>query len=532
MTPGRTTTRDDLERTLRRLRSCLSFWRRALLVFVLTSLATVPYAMTRPRSYRSETVVLYQERIRTADITGAGSEGPAESTRRLGARLREALLSRASLEPIVLDLHLYARVAEERGLIDAVDEMRKHITFRTREGDTFEIAFEGDSPDEVLEVTQRLAECIVKESATRRADQARTLKEFVDAESERNKLELRTNEAALASFLALHPELKRIPGTEERAPVAAATEGLSLAALEQRAARLEAQLNDASRAPAGAAAPTPASPPASEPAPKPTEPVPDSAELVAARKDLADKLGKFTEKHPDVLASKNRLRAAEAAQSAHAAQAAQAAHTAQANRDVTPAPAATGEPAPHALPLKDQLAIVRAQIAARRASASASASASANASTNASAPVDADAGATTASFAAARAATGPVALEVELHRLQREVSDTRERQRQLDEKQFKASITASSVMNDRNIQVSVLDPAYRPTHAVSRPRSTLVTAALLLCLLLALFTAVASAWLDDRIHARADLERLDIMPVFAVIPRSTVRALPRSTANG
>ena len=125
-----------------------------------------------------------------------------DTARHLGARLREAVTSRASLDPIVLDLHLYPRVVEQRGLVDAVDEMRKHITFRAREGDTFEIAFEGTTPDEVQEVTRRLAGSIVKEATVRRAERARTLKEFVDAESERTNAELKVKEGALASFLA------------------------------------------------------------------------------------------------------------------------------------------------------------------------------------------------------------------------------------------------------------------------------------------------------------------------------------------
>lgn len=513
------TTRDTLDSGVGKVRLCLSFWRRALLVFVVSAIAAVPLSLSTPRSYRSEAVVLYQETIRSADLTGTGGDALPDSARRLGARLREALVSRASLRPIVVDLHLYPRVVEQRGLIDAVDEMRKHITFRAREGDTFEVAFEGTSPDEVQEVTRRLADSLVKEAAVRRAERAKTLKEFVDAESERTNEELKVKEAALASFLAAHPEFKRRAGSDLLATPAAPTEGLSLAALEQRAARIERELVTAPAPRAVTAA-----------APRAPEPQPDSPDVLAARRDLTDKLTRYTDRHPDVLGARARLQAAEAAQAAQAARAVE-----RTGNDAPGAPPdALGAARDDREALRAQLVALQVQIAARRARAAGSATPAAE--TSAQDP-PAPAAQPPAVLPASGGSSGSVDVEVAFRRLQREVNDTRERQRQLDDTQFKVSITASSVMNDRNVQVSVLDPAYRPTHPISRPRSVLLGAALLLCLVLAMLTAIASAWLDDRIHDRAALEHLDMVPLLAVIPRPRP-ALPappaprRSRPNG
>jgi capsular polysaccharide biosynthesis protein len=86
------------------------------------------------------------------------------------------------------------------------------------------------------------------------------------------------------------------------------------------------------------------------------------------------------------------------------------------------------------------------------------------------------------------------------------------------------------VMNDRNIQVSVLDPAFLPTHPSSRPRSTSLAVGLLVGFVLAFATALVSARLDDRIHDRIDLETLDILPILAVIPsENPIRRLPRKS---
>ena len=114
------------------------------MVFVLGALLAVPFVFTRPRSYRSEMVILYQETIRSSDVTG--SEGFRRGAPR-GCAARELLLSRASLEPIINDLHLYPDRIIHGEVIEAVEEMRKNILFQAQlDGDTYEISFTGDAP--------------------------------------------------------------------------------------------------------------------------------------------------------------------------------------------------------------------------------------------------------------------------------------------------------------------------------------------------------------------------------------------------
>jgi uncharacterized protein involved in exopolysaccharide biosynthesis len=495
------TIREEVDRLLTGLRRGAAFWKRSCAVFLVVALASVAWVMTAPRSYRSESVIQYHEAIRSGDLMG-GSDG-AEPARRFGARLREMLLSRAILEPLVSELRLYPNVVERRGLVDAVDEMRKHVTFRAREGDTFEISFESDHRELAQEVTRRLADVLVQEASSRRAEQAKTLKEFLDAESERNKRDLRVHEGELAKFVALHPEFARPTASDLHTTAPAATSAgvgvvsgdAMLAALEWKAAQIDRRL----KAGAGKldSAPTPKPPAAAK--------LPDSPELVTARKDVQDTASRFTEKHPDVVAARARLRAAEAAQAAAEAEAARTA--AAGNEGLTDVKPATDE---EREALTKQLADLKVQIAARRAAGAISGVGGAK-RLGAPTPTDTHG--------------AEVDLEVEFRRLQREATDARDRQKQLDDKLFKASITASSMTNDRNVQVSVLDAAYLPTHPSSRPRSTSLGVGLLVALVLALLTALVSARLDDRIHDRIDLEVLDVMPVLGVIPRA--KALPR-----
>jgi len=494
------TTREQLDRLAVLVRRSLVFWKRGLAVFMVGALFAVPFALTRPRSYRSETVILYQETIRSSDVTGG--EGQGEGARRVGARLRELLLSRVSLEPIIKDLYLYPDKIVGGEPIEAVEEMRKNIVFRGQpDGDTYDISFTGDSPKEAQEVTQRLGECLIQEAARGREDKAKTLKEFLTVESSRNEAELRQKEAELARFVVLHPEFAlRLQGLPPQANTPLPGQGAGgpvgdplLASLETRAARIERQLS-AKTLPASAA-----------PKPGAFQAPPDSGELVAARRNLADKLSLYTDKHPDVIAARSRLQSAELAQAAVNA-AALAAWQAQQGDEPSPPANATDEAA-----LRRELSSLQAQIAARRSALAGTISTGS----------PTDAGDNVGQLAPA--------LELEFRRLQGNVSEGRDRQQELEVRLFRASITASSVMDDRNIQVSVLDPAYLPVRPVSKPRSWLLAGLLALSLVLAIATAFISANLDDRIYDRHDIERLDILPVIAIIPKprsQEIRQLP------
>lgn len=499
--------RDQIERVLALVRRALVYWKRAALVFIVGAAIAVPYVMTRPRQYRSETVILYQETIRSGDMPGG--EGGGEGARRVGARLREVLLSRNNLEPIITDMHLYEDRIIRGELIGAVEEFRKNITFRAKEGDAFEISFTAETPQLTQEVTRRLGETMLKDSTVRRTEQAKTVKSFLNEEATRNEADLKVKEAALASFVTLHPEFAprlRPPGTGgdvgNGRPGGGVFRGTSadpiLNMLEGRQARIEKQLRSAKDPNA--------------PAPKPAAtfvPPADSQELVAARKDYQEKSSLYTEKHPDVIAARNRLRAAEQAQAATNAAAEQAWRE---KNDVAP-PVVNAAPVDEAA-LRKELGDIQLQMAQRRAQlAKAAATPPPSSATAPTAPVVAPS----------------VENELEFNRLQRDVNDARDRQQKLDDRLFRASLTASSAADERNIQVAILDPAYLPVRPVSKPRSLLLGGLLAVVLLLAVATAFGSAMFEDKIYDRIDVERLDILPVLAVIPpapREQLRRLP------
>src|SRR5262249_30114818 len=130
----------------------------------------------------------------------------ADPARKLGLRLKELVLARSRLQKVIEEFSLYPEIVEDRGYVEAVDEMNKHLTFKVRDGDTFALAFEGENPDLVQKVTSRMAEGLVEENARSRAADAEGTLSFLETQRKQAEEELRAREADFAKFLAKHPE--------------------------------------------------------------------------------------------------------------------------------------------------------------------------------------------------------------------------------------------------------------------------------------------------------------------------------------
>ncbi|MCU1279582.1 MAG: Lipopolysaccharide biosynthesis chain length determinant protein, partial [bacterium] len=151
------TTRDRLDRVFAIVRRTGRFIVPALLVAIIGSGAAVGYAMARQRIYKSETLILFREGTRAGEVAAVADE-PGDRAQRLGLRLKEMVLSRTRLEQIITSSRLYGDIIFDRGMVDAVEELRKHVGFRVQDGDTFGLSFEGSNPERVKDVTAKLAE--------------------------------------------------------------------------------------------------------------------------------------------------------------------------------------------------------------------------------------------------------------------------------------------------------------------------------------------------------------------------------------
>jgi hypothetical protein len=501
-------------------RRMVRFWPTVLMVFVVGaafSAAALPGFIKS--IYRSESVLLFREGIQ-ANNTRGDENNPS---RRLGPRLKDMLLARTRLEQIVDEFNLYPKTVARDGKIDAVEELRSHIDFKAREGDTFHITFDGESPQLAYAVTNRLAEGLMEENARIRVEQASATKDFLEVEKQRSDDELRGKEQQLAQFLALHPEFAdesggkggpsagasvRAQEKKERDLKTASTAPNSntsvIFALERQAMRLRERIKNPSAPP----------PPISTPA-APIDPKLLSAKneadsrLASAQKDLNDKSARFTDQHPDVAAARAKVSEAEAR-----VQAAQAAILQARTKSREDAPSTPGAPeAPADVDaLKAQLTRVEHDIVALRNGL------------RRSEPVPGD-------FAISDAANNIVALETTWSRLNRDVIEARERNNQLVDRLFKATIASSVESSGGAAQMVVVDPAFVPTKPFSFGKVRVIAGGMAVALLVGLLVSLLRAIFDQRLYDEVDVRRLDLpslggwaggYPLIQTVPRSSV----------
>ena len=307
--------------------------------------------------------------------------------------------------------------------------------------------------------------------------EAEDAKRFLDAERKQADEDLRAKDSALSSFLIKHPQLASETGASAggvlRAERTGAASGGEVASLELQAAQLEADIAAASARPGVVRNPSGATVDPQLVAAR----LRAEGELHAAQTDLADKQARLTNEHPDVKRALRRVTDAEG--TLRRAEAAVAAWMPPPAPEA-PAVEQNDGTAARVTALRHALSAVKQQLATARGR-------------NAPRPD------------AQRSASTTVAIETEWTRLNREMSEARERQSQLETKQFQAQLAATLAAGGQAGQLTIVDPPFKPLRPVAggavqdRPRRRVGSVVLGL-----LVIGVASS-LDDRLYAARDV---------------------------
>jgi capsular polysaccharide biosynthesis protein len=495
MTPHEVTTTDETSEQLSSLaalaRRALHFWPAVLVALGFGAIAYFVFSRVRHPLFRSETVILYSESLRPDDDATR-----PDTTRSVTVRLKEILMSRASLEEIVRRFDLYPDIRRSQGAVDAVEELRKHIEFRAPGGETVSIAFTGDSPSEARDVTAMLATTLIRQDSELRKRQAILVRDFLQTEKRATEEQLRDAELALASFMAAHPRFALdttplVTGAAIRASLR--TDATPQASAASAWARAFARPREPSKE--TGAATTRTSNEAWQAAI--AEEAQAKAALTVARANLADLAARFTAVHPDVREAQaevdratGRVTAATAA--AMAAAAAAAAQSAVSTASVSEAEAVRPAPVP------------------------------VGASADSHPPAKATDGAglsASPSSAPVRSEPEVVGLETDWVKLTRATSEARQHQDQVEAALFRAESDADSEMESGRVQVTVLDPAFLPESAVPPGRLTLVALFAAASVVLGVAAALIAALVNDRVFEEGDVRR--VCPVLVQIPRRT-----------
>jgi hypothetical protein len=402
------------------------------------------------------------------------------------------VLSRQRLDGLVREMSLYPKTVDKKGMIEAVEELRRHLNVVNREGYAFRVSYDGESRDLAKAVLDKVLGSVLAEDNQRRTKEVTEAKRFLDGERAAIDEDLRTKEAALAAFLAKHPQL-----ASEAGGVAAAggliraadrdrmgVSGSEIASLEMQAAQLEESIAAA----AAGRRPNALGEPVADPQLIAAH-TRAQTELHAAQRELTDKQAALTNEHPDVKQALRRLAHAEAEERRAAAAMAAWRPTPAA----TPGGGHTAGPDPTAA-LRRSLSAVKQQLALARSR---------------SAP----------RTEAPKTVTASVAIDTDFTRLNREVAEARERQSQIEAKQFHAQLAATLASEGQGGRLVIVDPPFKPMKPVAGGHFKVALVGAVMSLLFALLVMGIFAAFDDRLYAARDIQGMLGDGIVVTVPK-------------
>jgi len=483
------TPRDQLDRLLGVLRRALRYWWVVVVVMVVGGGLSALFAFVQKPVFESETVLLYREMIPTSVIQG---REVVQSNRNMTSRYKEMVMARGQLQQVAEEFELLG--AEDGKPV--ADEMRKLVGFRSTGAGAFRIVFHSENRELAQKVAARLADLLIEEDKRIAREEASTTKVFLEEQKARATQELHKREKLRAEFLAQHPEFaeetaassagasiraaaakkdlpKESPGTDPR-----------ILALARQRNRIRDRLDAPDK-------PSPRKTKKRTPEQIAAEQRVKQAErdVDSARRTLEDKLGRFTERHPDVIKAKAALEDAQ-----KRLRRAEAAVPSDSDEQVVTGPIDRAALRKELAKVERELSAMRARVR-REKSGNSEPAPTADESTN-----------------------WVVQLETQWAALTRDVQESRDRVESLEAKVFTAEITADSVAAQTS-KLTIIDPANLPERPVGKGKSLIILAGLMVFTGLGAAVALGLSLIDDRIYTRFDLEGVGIGPVLVEVPR-------------
>ncbi|MBA2540348.1 MAG: hypothetical protein H0V17_11980, partial [Deltaproteobacteria bacterium] len=294
------TPRDRLQRLVDLGRKTLRYWWLVAVFAVIGGALSLLFVMMKDRKFQSWSTLYYQEQISSPLLSQQREE---IAQRNIAEKYGEILVARPQLEPILTDPKLDP-YPQEPDIDLKVDKLRQAVKLQPRGAGSFRIVFTDVDPERAKLVVEKLTKLLQDKDESLRNETARRTVEFVVAQKEAAGKELKSNELALASFLAKHPEFAQEttqPGGSEGASIRAVRDANArkitptgnprLYAFERQRQRIQARLD----APTDGGAVKISSPPSAERIAAEAVVAEAQRELGAANRELEDSLSKFTD---------------------------------------------------------------------------------------------------------------------------------------------------------------------------------------------------------------------------------------------
>ena len=296
-----------------------------IIPFVLVAVGAVIYAFLAPKTYEAKTLILVTpqrvpaEFVRTT-VTSRLTE--------MLASIEQEITSRTGLEQIIKDNNLYPQQTKSQPMETIVDMMRKNVKVeipRRQRGEEsagyFTISYASDDPRTSALVANRLADLFIEGNLRIREQQAKGTTDFLKDELAAAKVKLEEQEKLITDFKRRHtgelPEerdtnlqmLTQLQQIYQRT-------GESLRSAQDRKLIIQKQLTDlefpvtSAQADRGQQSTTrPSSSSSSARTGAVQEP-----QLYELKNQLADMKTKYTDKHPDIVRIKKKIREMESNQ--------------------------------------------------------------------------------------------------------------------------------------------------------------------------------------------------------------------------
>lgn len=269
-------------------------WMIGLVTLAITLVAIVVIALL-PDQYRATTTILVDpQQIPDRYVTSTVTSDPSE---RLNT-ITQQVLSASRLGQIIDELHLYPEM-KNRSHDDVVENMRRHITLQVKQGSSqglssFTITYESDSAVLAANVANQLAASFIDWNLRNRAKLVEDTTKFMSSQLEEAKQNLQNQEQKLSEFKMQH--VGQMPEQVQANLQTLTRLQMEMQANSDALNRLEQEKQMLTRLPE----------------PSTTNPVQMTerqrleAELRQVKSQLWDLKKKYTDSHPDVIATEVR----------------------------------------------------------------------------------------------------------------------------------------------------------------------------------------------------------------------------------
>lgn len=270
-------------------------------------LALIPVLSRKtPNMYRSETLIRVIPKRVPDTLVQAITGGKMEDR---VTTMRDLLLSRSQLEPIVKSLNLYPRLRQQRSMEEIVERMRSEINLQNDGQETFRLEYVSTERYTAQKVTARLADVFIESNMRDREGLADETNRFLESQLNEAKEQLIEHEKRLELYRRQHAgelpsqlesNLQALRNTQTQ--LQAVNESTNRA--QERRLLVERQIADAQALPADVVA--------SDVGPPGQVPLTTAQQLDAARAQLAANRLRYMPDHPDVRGGERTVRDLEA----------------------------------------------------------------------------------------------------------------------------------------------------------------------------------------------------------------------------